>query len=60
MDIRGVTTSGESGEHGHHVLTNFGSIKDLGQGVLYAVVIVIVADESILIASTGSDGIYAC
>ena len=55
-----MTTSGESGEHGHHVLTNFGSIKDLGQGVLYAVVIVIVADESILIASTGSDGIYAC
>ena len=60
MNIRGMNTFWERGEHGHCGVTNFGSITYFGQGVLNDVVIVVVSDESILISPTGSDGISAC
>ena len=51
---------GEFGEHENCGVTRFGRIKGLGQDGLNYVGIIIVADENILIALTGSDKIYAC
>ena len=60
MNIRGMTTFGESGEHGHHCVTNYGSVKVIGQVGLNDMGIVIVSDDNILIKLTGSDRIAAC
>ena len=55
-----MTTYGESGEHGHHCVTNYGSVKVIGQVGLNDMGIVIVSYDNIFIKLTGSDRIAAC
>ena len=55
-----MTAFGEFGEHENCGVTSFGRIQGLGQDGINDAGIVIVADENILIALTGSDRIYAC